>query len=150
MDTSADRGYSGILSRRSAVGLIMAQGNIGSTLTSYWVNIRLYMSTNGGYTWVEVVNQRSISVYQFLDFGSLIVYSKRWAYTNMFNYSCDEGLTWSPVDFPSQTLLRVAGLLTEIGERSSPCDYIWVQEWICWGLVHCGPKLHWRHDPPVY
>ena len=118
MDTSDDRGYTGILSRKSAVGLIMAQGNIGSALSFWQYSIRLYMSTNGGYTWVEVANQYAINVYQFLDFGSLIVYTKRWYDTSAFDYSCDEGLTWSQMNFPQSRRLRVAGLLTEVGEKA--------------------------------
>ena len=54
MDVSVVRGFSGILSRESAVGMVMAQGNIGTTLSPYASQMRLFMSTNGGYSWSEV------------------------------------------------------------------------------------------------
>jgi hypothetical protein len=118
MDSSANRGYNGILSRDSAKGLILAMGNTGSTLNGFSSQIKLYMSTNGGYTWVEVDKPYSIVVYQFLDFGSVITYCKRWSTTNQFKYSCDEGLTWTTVSFPNSRSMRVAGMLTELGQKA--------------------------------
>ena len=57
-------------------------------------------------------------MYQFLDFGSITIFTKRWWRTHTFNFSCDEGLTWTEVDYPTSSNLNVAGMLTELGEKA--------------------------------
>ena len=77
MDSSAAFGYTNILSKESAVGLIMAlgnyivyltliwmvhhvwcvyTGNTGSSLRHSYYQTRVYFSHNGGFSWQEVMS----------------------------------------------------------------------------------------------
>jgi hypothetical protein len=105
-----------ILSRSSAVGLIMASGVVGSSIKG---KPNVYLSIDAGITWHQVLNGNYI--FTFGDFGAIIVaisyYSKNGA-TNELKYSIDEGENWSTIKF-SKEKIRIYGLMTEPGEKTT-------------------------------
>jgi len=104
-----------ILSKRSAIGLILATGNLGSKIEinkEYGV----YRSNDGGLLWKEVL--RGIHFYATGDHGGIMVAIKSAQLTGELLYSCDEGETWDIYVF-SQDRMIVYGLLTEPGEKTT-------------------------------
>ncbi|KAK3746724.1 hypothetical protein QZH41_018763 [Actinostola sp. cb2023] len=100
-----------ILSSKAAIGLIMAQGNIGVTLTTA---PNVFLSTDGGLTWKRVLH----GIYDFVfgDHGGLIVAVPLKSYTKEVMYSCTEGSTWKNVTLEED--VKAYGLVTEPGETT--------------------------------
>jgi len=120
MDIDADdRSYQTILSQDSAIGLIMAQGNLGSTLSSSTRDARLYFSRDGGFTWAEV--RTGIWEFQFAALGSVVVAVQKRTRVSQVLWTCDEGATWNSSRFISDVYpfgIVVIGMRTESGEKS--------------------------------
>ena len=117
MDSDVVNGYQSILSQDSAVGLLMAQGNLGSSLSGSRSSVRLYFSRDGGFTWFEV--NSGFWEFQFAALGSVIVTVRKRAYTNTIKWSCDEGRSWQTDTFTDTAFgVVVIGMLTEREEKA--------------------------------
>lgn len=92
-------------------------GNLGSSLSNFVSDARVYLSRDGGFTWAEVETGRW--EFQFLALGSIIVMVKKQALVDDFKWSCDEGATWMNNELEDSPRPRVAviGMKTEIGEK---------------------------------
>ena len=111
-------GYQSILSQDSAVGLLMALGNLGSSLSGSPRNVHLYFSRDGGFTWFEVGT--GFWEFQFAALGSVVVAVRKRVTTSTIQWSCDEGHTWKFDNFTRQSGLRISviGMLTEREEKA--------------------------------
>lgn len=79
----------------------------------------MYFSRDGGFTWAEVETGRW--EFQHVALGSIIVMVKKWVLVRTIKWSCDEGATWTTVDFVDEQFPRgivVIGMKTEIGEKT--------------------------------
>ncbi|EDO35926.1 predicted protein [Nematostella vectensis] len=101
----------GIVSSKTAVGLIIAQGELG---TSFTLNPNVFMSRDGGLTWKRVL----YGSYDFvlLDHGGIIAAVPLRNNTKTVQYSCSEGNTWASLEL-AQGLLAY-GLVTEPGSTT--------------------------------
>jgi len=81
--------YGPFYSTASATGLIMATGTVGSYLQSGTSQINTYLSRDAGYTWMEV--RQGSHIYEFGDYGGLIVMAPDDAETDTILYSFKEG-----------------------------------------------------------
>ncbi|GAB6018639.1 hypothetical protein CHUAL_000319 [Chamberlinius hualienensis] len=105
-----------ILSRKSAIGLVMATGIIGKSLKGH---PKVYLSADGGMQWHEVLS--SDYLYAFGDHGGIIVavkFYKAQGGTKEILYSTDEGETWNSHQF-SESEISIYSLLTEPGEHTT-------------------------------
>lgn len=84
-----------VYSTTSAVGIILATGNLGRRLTGPETNKNLYISRDGGSKWRSVKPGQWI--YEIGDHGALIVVAKKNEPTTDLEFSLDEGLTWEKV-----------------------------------------------------
>ena len=114
MESDEYLGYQSILSQDSAVGLLMALGNLGSSLTSSRRDVRLYFSRDGGFTWFEVAT--GSWEFQFAALGSVVVMVRNRVSTNFIRWSCNEGHTWNTTSFSNN--VNVIGMLTEREEKA--------------------------------
>ena len=83
------------------------------------MQLRLYFSRDGGFTWLEV--DRGRKDFQFAAQGAVVVAINLSQYTSYVRWSCDEGATWEAVPFINSNRTRsiyVVGMLTERGERA--------------------------------
>jgi len=69
--SDSDLPYGPLYSTRNAVGLIIATGNVGKSLSSLQGNVGTYFSRDGGVTWAQLVGYSTI--YEFADHGALTV-----------------------------------------------------------------------------
>ncbi|KAL6422754.1 hypothetical protein ACFW04_010753 [Cataglyphis niger] len=105
-----------IMSSKSAPGIIMATGVIGSSLKGHPA---LYVSRDAGLTWKQVL--KDYYFFNMGDHGGLLVavkYFKSRGETRDISYSVDEGETWQTYEF-NEKMLRVYGLMTEPGENTT-------------------------------
>ncbi|XP_034941871.1 sortilin-related receptor-like [Chelonus insularis] len=105
-----------IMSSKSAPGIIMATGVLGSSLKGH---PGLYVSRDAGLTWKQVL--KDYYFFNMGDHGGVLVavkYFKSRGETRDLLYSTDEGKTWKTYKF-SKDLLRVYGLMTEPGENTT-------------------------------
>lgn len=102
-----------ILSKKSAIGLIVATGNVGSAISNKY---NIYMSNDGGLVWKEILEDAHF--YAMGDHGGLVVAIRLSEITSDFLYSFDEGESWNTFIF-SDVKIRVYGLLTEPGEKTT-------------------------------
>ncbi|XP_065883529.1 uncharacterized protein [Dysidea avara] len=115
-----------ILSKESAVGLIMIKGNIGRYVTN---DGSIYLSRDGGFTWQELF-QNTTSYFQFLGNGSVIV-STDSRYNDTFLLSCDEGITWQSYRMISSNCslvctVMVTGVYTEMTTHTELATFVGV------------------------
>lgn len=117
MESDRVNGYQSILSQDSAVGLLMALGNLGSSLSASRRNLRLYFSRDGGFSWFEV--DIGSWEFQFAALGSVIVTVRKQTRTNIIKWSCNEGRSWTDTQFSNSTFgMNVIGMLTEREEKA--------------------------------
>ena len=105
-----------VLSSKSAVGIVMATGNVGTTLSQ---KSNVYMSADAGLSWHQVL--KGSYYFNVGDHGGIIVavkYFKTEGKTNKLFYSIDEGITWKNLTFYHEPL-KIFGLLTEPGENTT-------------------------------
>ena len=112
--------HSHTFTQESAPGIIIAHGNLGSQVSS---NPDLYISRDGGVTWVETL-QSSWGVVM-ADNGGLLVAAKDYHQepSSELMYSCNEGKTWQSFSF-SNTDMIIFGVLTEPGEFTTTVRWV--------------------------
>ncbi|KAG8905227.1 vacuolar protein sorting/targeting protein PEP1 [Tulasnella sp. 403] len=95
----------------SAIGLMMAVGNVGTNLAPY-TDSDTFFSRDGGFTWEEV--HKDAHLFEFGDSGSILVMANDEAATDHVLFSLDEGLNWREYKFigPGEPKLRVKEIAT--------------------------------------
>ncbi|KPP60938.1 sortilin-like, partial [Scleropages formosus] len=103
------------LSDPSAVGLIIAHGSLGDSITS--VPPDVYVSSDGGYTWTRTL--RGSHHYAILDSGGLLVAveARGDRLVSVVKFSTDEGQCWKIYNFTEQPIF-LAGLASEPGTKT--------------------------------
>ncbi|XP_054265258.1 sortilin-related receptor-like isoform X2 [Macrosteles quadrilineatus] len=105
-----------ILSSKSAPGLILAMGTLGTSLKGH---VGLYMSQDAGLTWTQILEEYYL--FNLGDHGGVLAavkYFKSNGETNKMRYSTDEGESWKEHEFADEDL-RIYGLMTEPGENTT-------------------------------
>ncbi|KAI9613309.1 hypothetical protein H4Q26_009909 [Puccinia striiformis f. sp. tritici PST-130] len=92
----------------SAVGLMMAVGNVGHSLAPYKES-DTFLTRDGGFTWEEV--SKDAHMWEYGDQGSILVLVSDEGPTDRVKYTLDEGLTWREYVF-GETPIRVTSILT--------------------------------------
>ncbi|XP_060759872.1 sortilin isoform X2 [Neoarius graeffei] len=112
--------YSGVspmlpLSHPSAVGLIIAHGSVGESISASKPDV--YVSSDGGYNWICAL--KGPHHYSILDSGGLIVAVevRRDRQVNAIKFSTDEGQCWKTYNFTEHPIF-FAGLTSEPGTKS--------------------------------
>ncbi|XP_017349333.1 sortilin [Ictalurus punctatus] len=112
--------YSGIspmlpLSHPSAVGLIIAHGSVGDSISVSKPDV--YVSSDGGYNWIRAL--RGPHQYGILDSGGLIVAVevRRDRQANAIKFSTDEGQCWKAYNFTEHPIF-FAGIAAEPGAKT--------------------------------
>ncbi|CAO1629918.1 unnamed protein product [Parajaminaea phylloscopi] len=95
------------LSSPSAVGLMLAVGNVGEKLAPYQ-DSDTFLTRDGGFTWEEV--HKDAHKWEFGDQGSIILLVNDEEPTDEVLYSLNEGLKWDSFRFGER--LRVKNILT--------------------------------------
>lgn len=102
--------YAPFYSSESAVGIVMATGNVGSTLRFEPEETNTFLSRDGGLTWVEA--HQGAFIYEFGDHGGLIVMADDLKKTSEVVFTWNEGQSW--YDFKvSKTPFEVDNIITE-------------------------------------
>lgn len=91
----------------TAVGVMLAVGNVGKNLAPYR-DSDTFLTRDGGFTWEEV--HKDAHKWEFGDQGSLLVIVNDEEPTSTVSYTQDEGLTWSEYNFGQA--LRVSKIVT--------------------------------------
>lgn len=103
------------LSEPNAVGLILAHGSVGDSISVMKPDV--YVSDDGGYTWIKAL--RGPHHYAILDSGGLLVAVEHSPTQpiNEIKFSTDEGQCWHVYKFTSEPIY-FTGLASEPGARS--------------------------------
>lgn len=101
------RDFRATYSSPSAVGLMMAVGNVGETLAPY-TESDVFLTRDGGKVWEEV--HKDTHLWEFGDSGSVLVLVNDEGPVDHVIYSTDEGLSWNEYAFDKR--LRVASIQT--------------------------------------
>ncbi|GAA5963481.1 hypothetical protein JCM3765_006251 [Sporobolomyces pararoseus] len=91
----------------SAVGLMLAVGNVGQHLLPY-SDSDTFLTRDGGFTWQEV--KKDAHVWEYGDQGSILLLANDEDLTNYVSYTLDEGLSWKDYDFGIK--IRVKNIVT--------------------------------------
>ncbi|KAI3632421.1 hypothetical protein MIR68_009527 [Amoeboaphelidium protococcarum] len=106
----ADITWSGpIFSSKTAVGQLMGVGNFGPQLLDYSLS-NTYFSRDGGQTWTEV--KKGPHIFEFGDYGALLVMAADYELTDKLIYSVDDGKTWHEHKFYEKPV-RVTALMID-------------------------------------
>ncbi|KAL8716793.1 MAG: hypothetical protein Q9225_005910, partial [Loekoesia sp. 1 TL-2023] len=114
-----------VFSSPSAVGLMMAVGNVGEYLTTKSEKTSdTFITRDGGIEWHAV--KKGNYMWEYGDQGSIIVIVRDTVSTDEILYSLDEGQTWTPYRF-SQKKVHVA-ILSTVPSDNSRNFLLWGQE----------------------
>jgi hypothetical protein len=91
----------------SAVGLMLAVGNVGETLAPY-ADSDTFLTRDGGFTWEEV--HKDAHMWEYGDQGSILVLANDEEVTDHVSYTLNEGLTWQDYTFGDR--IRVQSIVT--------------------------------------
>ncbi len=97
----------------SAIGLMLAVGNVGEELAPY-VDSDTFLTRDGGLTWEEI--HKDAHLWEFGDSGSILIIANDEGPTDHVTYSTDEGLSWSEYVF--NDMLRVQSIQTVPSDTS--------------------------------
>ncbi|XP_061663518.1 sortilin isoform X2 [Syngnathoides biaculeatus] len=105
-----------LMSEASAVGLVLAHGTVGDSLSS-WQYPDVFVSSDGGYNWRGTL--RGPHHYSILDSGGLVVAveARRKGQVKTIKFSTDEGQCWKSYNFTEQPFF-FAGLASEPGTKA--------------------------------
>jgi Sortilin, neurotensin receptor 3,/Sortilin, neurotensin receptor 3, C-terminal len=108
---SSDGQFAPPYSQDSAVGLIMAVGNVGNKLDrSVNEKMNTYLSRDGGLSWAEV--RKGAYIYELGDHGGLIVMAKHQVPTKEVLYSYNEGKSWHELEI-SDSPIDITNIIIE-------------------------------------
>uniref|UniRef100_A0A8D3EAU1 VPS10 domain-containing protein n=1 Tax=Scophthalmus maximus TaxID=52904 RepID=A0A8D3EAU1_SCOMX len=104
------------LSEPSAIGLVIAHGTVGDSLSSSQ-HPDVFVSSDGGYSWRGTL--RGPHHYSILDSGGLVVAveAQRGGQVRTIKFSTDEGQCWKSYNFTEQPFF-FAGLASEPGTKA--------------------------------
>ncbi|XP_053270852.1 sortilin [Pleuronectes platessa] len=104
------------LSEPMAIGLVIAHGTVGDSLSSSQ-HPDVFVSSDGGYNWRGIL--RGPHHYSILDSGGLIVAveAQRKGQVKTIKFSTDEGQCWKSYNFTEQPFF-FAGLASEPGTKA--------------------------------
>ncbi|XP_076274083.1 sortilin-related receptor-like [Rhynchophorus ferrugineus] len=105
-----------ILSSKSAPGVIIATGVLGSNLKGHY---GIYISVDAGLTWRQIL--RDLYFFNMGDHGGIVTavkFFKSSQSTRHIKYSLDEGETWKQTIFHSEDI-KLYGLMTQPGENTT-------------------------------
>lgn len=95
--------YAPPYSQESAIGIVMAVGNIGDKLDfDRGARKGTFLSRDGGLTWIEIAKVPLI--YEFGDHGGLLVAAPNVESTTQIRYSWNEGKTWQKLTVSEQPI----------------------------------------------
>jgi hypothetical protein len=98
-------------SQKSAVGMMLAVGNVGAQLHRTHVEKQnTYMSRDGGLNWFEV--KKGPHIYEFGDHGGLILMAPMTKATKSISFSWDEGRTWNDIEI-SKDPIEITNIIIE-------------------------------------
>ena len=98
-------------SQNSAIGIVVAVGNVGQRLEPMLADrMSTYLSRDGGLNWNEV--KKGAYIYELGDHGGLIVMTKHNTPTQEIIYSFNEGKTWHEIQI-SQTPISISNIIIE-------------------------------------
>ncbi|KAF3919799.1 Sortilin [Dactylellina cionopaga] len=110
-------------SSASAVGLMLAVGNVGPELTAM-KNGDTFITRDGGISWVEV--HKGSYMWEYGDQGSIIAVVKQDEPTKIILYTLDEGATWEEYQF-SDTSVNVFDI-SSVPSDTSRRFIVWAKE----------------------
>ncbi|EJC99110.1 signal sequence binding protein [Fomitiporia mediterranea MF3/22] len=93
----------------SVPGLVMAVGNVGEKLAPYG-DSDTFLSRDAGFSWQEI--HKDAHLWEFGDYGSILVIANDEEPTDHVLFSTDEGLTWREYKFSEQEKVRVKSIVT--------------------------------------
>ncbi|ANB12962.1 Pep1p [Sugiyamaella lignohabitans] len=106
--------YRDSYSSDSAVGLMIAVGNVGKSLTDK-KDGNTFLTRDGGITWKEI--RKGAFMWEFGDSGSIITIVNGHDSTNVLYYSLNEGASWNEYKF-SDDLVKVDDIATVPSDTS--------------------------------
>ncbi|GAA6042590.1 hypothetical protein JCM8097_003146 [Rhodosporidiobolus ruineniae] len=91
----------------SAIGLMLAVGNVGENLLPY-SDSDTFLTRDGGFTWEEV--HKDAHMWEYGDQGSILLLANDEDITDHVTYTLDEGLSWQDYTFGEP--IRVKSIVT--------------------------------------
>nr|KAG5689322.1 hypothetical protein BaRGS_018865 [Batillaria attramentaria] len=103
-----------LMSRVSAPGLILASGTVGANFRTH---LDMFVSADAGVSWNQVLEGNYI--YTMADHGGILLAAKQFQPTDTIYYSINEGQSWTNYKFITNETIRIYGVLTEPGEKTT-------------------------------
>lgn len=100
--------YPLIYSVKSAIGIIIANGNVGKYLSYEEEQINTYISRDAGVSWIELLPGPHI--YEIGDSGSIILFAKFNTYNDSLSYTLDQGITFQKIQLKEK--IKVTNIIT--------------------------------------
>ena len=116
--SSSNKLFNSFYSSKNAIGIVLANGNVGPSLLHNKESVNTYISRDAGFSWKEV--KKGAYVFEIGDHGSIIVIGKDRDYekTKEIEYSLDEGQVWHKLEVSSESFY-IENIITEPNNTST-------------------------------
>jgi len=99
-----------LYSNDNAIGIIIANGNVGDYLVSDQSKLNTYLSHDAGNSWIQI--GKGPHVFEVANHGAITLFAEDGQPTNNLKYSWTQGLSHYECSFTSQPVL-ITGIATE-------------------------------------
>ena len=94
----------------NSLGIILAVGNVGESLSTRHDELNTYFSRDGGLTWFEII--KGPHIYEIGDHGAIIVVAPQDKATKWVFYTWNEGMEWNKLQI-SETPIEISNIVIE-------------------------------------
>jgi len=94
-----------------ATGIMLSQGNIGTSLTTRLDEVNTYFSRDAGVTWFEIAS--GSYTYEIGDMGSLMILADQQSATSNILFSWNEGLNFTECKFTTNGDVEVTNIVVD-------------------------------------
>jgi hypothetical protein len=108
--------YGPIVTRPKTVGMVIATGNVGASLTFDVSKTQTYVTRDGGSTWKKISGKTC--VYDFADHGGFMLWAIHTESVGTYSFSTDYGATSSECTITGGSMI-VSDVISEPGGASS-------------------------------
>eukprot|EP01104_Vermistella_antarctica_P014353 TRINITY_DN4494_c2_g1_i1.p1 TRINITY_DN4494_c2_g1~~TRINITY_DN4494_c2_g1_i1.p1 ORF type:complete len:949 (-),score=294.24 TRINITY_DN4494_c2_g1_i1:73-2694(-) len=109
--------WGGVVTSHNAIGLVMATGNVGDSLTTKEDEVSTFLSTDGGWTWAELLQESSY--FSYGDHGGVVLMIPNTRATNQLTYTYDEGHSLVNCIFAEEDNFELAEIYAAPGNKNT-------------------------------
>ena len=139
-DSASDQIYiPQLMSKKTTPGLMMGCGNVGEFLDIEGRSVNTYISRDSGETWFTIIE--GAHLYNWLDYGGMLIMVKSGEETKSFSVSWDMGETWQEHVFTDTAGFYATDIVLPGGRQSDHQSASFIIVGISYAMASSDPSV---------